>query len=55
MVRIFLISVWSTSSLLNDALLDALGVKHLVAVAGLSFGGYQAFQWGVTFPDAMTR
>ena len=35
------------------ALLDALGVKHLVAVAGLSFGGYQAFQWGVTFPDAM--
>ena len=36
------------------ALLDALGVKHLVAVAGLSFGGYQAFQWGVTFPDAMS-
>ena len=35
------------------AMLDALGVKHLVAVAGLSFGGYQAFQWGVTFPDAM--
>ena len=35
------------------ALLDALGAKHLVAVAGLSFGGYQAFQWGVTFPDAM--
>jgi homoserine O-acetyltransferase/O-succinyltransferase len=34
-------------------LLGALGVKHLVAVAGLSFGGYQAFQWGVTFPDAM--
>jgi homoserine O-acetyltransferase/O-succinyltransferase len=34
-------------------MLDALGVKHLVAVAGLSFGGYQAFQWGVTFPDAM--
>jgi homoserine O-acetyltransferase len=29
-------------------------VKHLVAVAGLSFGGYQAFQWGVTFPDAMS-
>src|SRR5260370_14096110 len=33
-------------------LLDALGVKHLVAVAGLSFGGYQAFQWGLPFPDA---
>ncbi len=36
------------------AMLDALGVKHLVAVAGPSFGGYQAFQWGVTFPDAMS-
>jgi homoserine O-acetyltransferase len=36
------------------AMIDALGVKHLVAVAGLSFGGYQAFQWGVTFPDAMS-
>jgi len=35
------------------AMLDAIGVKHLVAVAGLSFGGYQAFQWSVTFPDAM--
>ncbi len=35
------------------AILDALGVKHLVAVAGPSFGGYQAFQWAVTFPDAM--
>jgi len=38
----------------QHAMLDALGVKHLVAVAGLSFGGYQAFQWGVTFPDAMS-
>ena len=34
-------------------MLDGLGVKHLVAVAGPSFGGYQAFQWAVTFPDAM--
>jgi len=34
-------------------MLDALGVRHLVAVAGPSFGGYQAFQWAVTFPDAM--
>lgn len=32
-------------------LLERLGVKHLVAVAGASFGGFQAFQWGVTFPD----
>ena len=37
----------------QKALLDGLGVKHLVAVAGPSFGGYQAFQWGVTHPDFM--
>jgi homoserine O-acetyltransferase len=35
------------------ALLEGIGVKHLVAVAGPSFGGYQCFQWGVTFPDFM--
>jgi homoserine O-acetyltransferase/O-succinyltransferase len=34
-------------------LLDHLGVKHLVAVAGPSYGGYQAFQWAVTYPDFM--
>jgi homoserine O-acetyltransferase/O-succinyltransferase len=34
-------------------LLDSLGVTHLVVVAGPSFGGYQAFQWAVTFPDFM--
>jgi homoserine O-acetyltransferase/O-succinyltransferase len=34
-------------------MLDGLGVKHLVAVAGPSYGGYQAFQWAVTFPDFM--
>jgi homoserine O-acetyltransferase/O-succinyltransferase len=37
----------------QKALLDSLGVKHLVAVAGSSFGGYQTFQWGVTHPDFM--
>lgn len=37
----------------QKALLDHLGVTHLVAVAGPSFGGYQAFQWGVTYPEAM--
>src|SRR5215469_8569703 len=35
------------------ALLDALGVKHLVAIAGPSYGGYQAFQWAVDYPDFM--
>jgi homoserine O-acetyltransferase len=34
-------------------LLDRLGVTGLVAVAGPSFGGYQAFQWAVTYPDFM--
>ena len=34
-------------------LLDSLGVRHLVAVAGPSFGGYQAFQWAVTYPEFM--
>ena len=37
----------------QKALLDTLGVKHLVAVAGPSYGGYQAFQWAVDYPDFM--
>jgi homoserine O-acetyltransferase/O-succinyltransferase len=37
----------------QKALLDQLGVKHLVAVAGPSFGGYQTYQWGVAYPDFM--
>lgn len=34
-------------------LLDALGVRHLIAVVGPSYGGFQAFQWAVDFPTAM--
>jgi homoserine O-acetyltransferase len=30
-----------------------LGVEHLVAVAGPSYGGYQGFQWAVAHPDFM--
>jgi homoserine O-acetyltransferase len=35
------------------ALLTRLGVTHLIAVIGPSYGGLQAFQWAVTFPDFM--
>jgi len=31
-------------------LLDKLGVKGLVAVVGPSYGGFQAFTWGVEYP-----
>ena len=37
----------------QKALLDEIGVKHLVAVAGPSLGGYQAFQWSVSYPRMM--
>ncbi|WP_306391953.1 alpha/beta fold hydrolase [Telluria beijingensis] len=36
-------------------LLDALGVRRLAAVAGPSFGAYQAFQWAVSYPDLVER
>ncbi len=34
-------------------LLQSLGVRKLVAVAGNSIGGFQALQWAVTYPDFM--
>jgi homoserine O-acetyltransferase len=33
------------------SLLVSLGVEKLLAVAGSSIGGFQAFQWAVTYPD----
>src|SRR5579862_644691 len=33
------------------AFLDAFGIERLVAVAGGSLGGMQAFEWAVLFPD----
>ena len=37
----------------QKALLDSLGIKHLMAIAGPSYGGYQAYQWAVAYPDFM--
>jgi homoserine O-acetyltransferase len=34
-------------------MLESLRVAHLVAVAGPSYGGFQAFQWAVTYPGFM--
>lgn len=39
---------------LQRLLLDDLRVRHLVAVVGVSMGGFQAFQWGVQYPDFMS-
>jgi homoserine O-acetyltransferase len=41
--------------MLQKRMLDALGVTRLAAVAGPSFGGYQAFQWGVSHPGFVQR
>lgn len=35
-------------------LLDGLGIRHLVAVVGPSYGGFQAFAWAVMHPEFMT-
>ncbi len=37
----------------QKALVDSLAVKHLVAVAGPSFGGFETLQWAVSYPDFM--
>ena len=37
----------------QKALIDDLGIKHLVAVVGGSYGGFQAFQWAVSYPAHM--
>ena len=34
-------------------LIDFLGIRTLLAVAGGSMGGMQVLQWGVSFPDAV--
>src|SRR5215208_6939507 len=37
----------------QKSLLDGIGVKHLVAVAGPSYGGFLGFQWSVSYPEMM--
>lgn len=40
---------------LQHTMLQALGVRRLHAVAGVSMGGFQALQWGVQYPEMMDR
>ena len=35
------------------ALIDDLGIEKLVAIVGPSYGGFQAFQWAIDYPDTM--
>ena len=37
----------------QKALLDYLGITHLKAIVGGSFGGMQATQWAIDYPDFM--
>ena len=37
----------------QKALVDSLGLKSLVAVVGPSMGGFQSFQWAVSYPGFM--
>ena len=39
----------------QKALLDSLGIKKLVAVAGPSGGGIQATEWAAAYPDMVER
>lgn len=36
-------------------LTEKFGIKHLHAVMGISMGGYQAFQWAVSYPEFVSH
>ncbi len=36
-------------------LVDGLGIQHLHAVAGRSYGGFQALAWGYSYPEFVSR
>ena len=38
---------------LQKKLIDSLGIRRLLAVAGGSMGGMQALEWAVTYPDSV--
>ena len=39
----------------QKALIDGLGIRHLAAVAGRSYGGFQAFAWGYLYREFVNR
>ena len=38
-----------------EMLTEKMNIRHLVAVAGISMGGMQSFQWAISYPDFMDK